>query len=98
MFDEKKAHHSAASPAVSVENGYTGDVEDPINGIDEEHEVFKKDGAVNFRTVSWPRASVIFLKIIFATGVLSIPSAMLSLGAVGGALSVIGWGILNTCM
>lgn len=34
--------------------------------------------------------------VIFATGVLSIPSAMYSLGAVGGALSVIGWGLLNT--
>jgi hypothetical protein len=60
-------------------------------------EVFKKtaDG-VDFRTVGWPRASVIFLKIIFATGVLSIPTAMYSLGAVGGALSVIAWGALNT--
>lgn len=35
--------------------------------------------------------------VMFATGVLSIPSAMYSLGALGGALSVIGWGALNTC-
>lgn len=70
---------------------------DPITGVDEEHEVFKKDGKVNFRTVGWPRASVIFLKVIFATGVLSIPTAMFNLGALGGALSVIGWGALNTC-
>lgn len=64
----------------------------------ESHEVFKMttDG-VNFRNVSWPRATIIFLKIIFATGVLSIPTAMYSLGAVGGALSVIGWSIMNTC-
>jgi Transmembrane amino acid transporter protein len=34
--------------------------------------------------------------VIFATGVLSIPTAMYSLGALGGALSVIGWGTLNT--
>lgn len=33
---------------------------------------------------------------MFATGVLTIPTAMYSLGAVGGALSVIGWGALNT--
>lgn len=33
---------------------------------------------------------------MFATGVLSIPSSMASIGAVGGALSVIGWGALNT--
>ena len=62
----------------------------------EEHEVFKKDGAVDFRNVGWVRCSVIFLKVIFATGVLSIPTAMVSLGAVGGALSVIAWGALNT--
>ena len=41
------------------------------------------------------RASVIFLKVIFATGVLSIPTAMVSLGAVGGAFNVLGWGALK---
>jgi hypothetical protein len=35
-------------------------------------------------------------QVIFATGVLSIPVAMYSLGAIGGSLSVIGWGSLNT--
>ncbi|KAI0134108.1 amino acid transporter [Xylariales sp. AK1849] len=63
----------------------------------ESHEVFQKtEDGVDFRNVSWPRATIIFLKIIFATGVLSIPTAMYSLGAVGGALSVVGWGVLNT--
>ncbi|RDW82857.1 hypothetical protein BP6252_03969 [Coleophoma cylindrospora] len=62
-----------------------------------EREVFeKKDGVVDFRTVGWPRATGIFLKVIFATGVLSIPTAFASLGAVPGVLSVIGWGALNT--
>lgn len=64
----------------------------------ESHEVFQKtEDGVDFRNVSWPRATIIFLKIIFATGVLSIPTAMYSLGAVGGALSLLGWGLLNTC-
>lgn len=54
------------------------------------------EGGVDYRTVGWPRASVIFLKVIFATGVLSIPSAMVSLGAVGGAICLIGWGAINT--
>jgi hypothetical protein len=64
----------------------------------ESHEVFQKtEDGVDFRNVSWPRATIIFLKIIFATGVLSIPTAMYSLGAVGGAFSVLGWGLLNTC-
>ncbi len=39
---------------------------------------------------------LILITVIFATGVLSIPTAMYSLGALGGALSVIGWGALNT--
>ncbi|KAE9380759.1 putative N amino acid transport system protein [Stipitochalara longipes BDJ] len=82
-------------PAVDrgVVEPYYADAEDPL----EENEVFKKTHeGVDFRTVGWPRASVIFLKVIFATGVLSIPTAMYSLGALGGALSVIGWGLLNT--
>lgn len=42
-----------------VMESYYPDVEDPL----EQNEVFKKthDG-VDFRTVGWPRASVIFLK------------------------------------
>ncbi|OJD38033.1 transmembrane amino acid transporter [Diplodia corticola] len=64
--------------------------------VENEFEVFKKGEGVDFRTVSWVKATVIFLKIIFATGVLSIPTAMYTLGAVGGALSVVGWGALNT--
>ncbi|OTA70374.1 amino acid transporter [Hypoxylon sp. EC38] len=64
----------------------------------ESHEVFKRtEDGVNFRNVSWPFAAVIFLKTIFATGVLSrFPSAMYSLGALGGALSVVGWSFMNT--
>ncbi|KAL2211410.1 neutral amino acid permease [Sarocladium strictum] len=63
----------------------------------EEKEVFGKAGAeVDFRTVGWPMASVIFFKLMFSTGVLSIPTAFASLGALGGSLSVIGWGGLNT--
>ncbi|KAF2102550.1 hypothetical protein NA57DRAFT_63457 [Rhizodiscina lignyota] len=76
-----------------------GDAEDIIydKEIENEFEVFKKgEDVVDFRTVSWQKASIIFLKVIFATGVLSIPTAMFSLGAVGGGFSVIGWGLLNT--
>ena len=67
-----------------------------ISDEDERLEVFQKTADVNFRTVGWVRCSVIFLKVLFSTGVLSIPLAMASLGAVGGALSVLGWGMLNT--
>ncbi|KAG9742746.1 amino acid transporter, partial [Aureobasidium melanogenum] len=70
---------------------------DKLEGITEDFEVFKQtEDGVNFRTVGWPMATVIFLKIIFALGVLSIPAAMYTLGAVGGSLSVIGWQALNT--
>ncbi|KAK6843752.1 hypothetical protein PG995_002710 [Apiospora arundinis] len=64
---------------------------------DDAFEVFKRqEGQVDFRTVSWIHASVIFLKIIFATGVLTIPSAMYVLGAFPGAVNVLGWQFLNT--
>ena len=74
------------------DEGFTSDLKDDA----ERYEVFKKDAAVDFRNVGWVRCSVIFLKVLFATGVLSIPLAMTALGAVGGALSLLGWGMLNT--
>ncbi|QDS70395.1 hypothetical protein FKW77_009309 [Venturia effusa] len=94
MSDEKK-DHQVNQPRRSSHT--VGDVEEVTFDPRDDFEVFKKgiDG-VEFRLVSWPRASVIFLKVIFATGVLSIPGAMYGLGAVGGSLSVIGWGALNT--
>ncbi|KAF2804331.1 neutral amino acid permease [Mytilinidion resinicola] len=98
MADEKSAIQSAAPSSPTHSKEYAiGDSEAVVFDDDDAHEVFKKNtDGVNFRTVGWVRASVIFLKVIFATGVLGIPSAMYSLGAVGGALSVIGWGALNT--
>lgn len=93
---EKEIHTAPPRPSVSA-----GEVEEAIYDpkSEDDFEVFKQttDG-VQFRSVGWVRASVIFLKVIFATGVLSIPTAMYGLGAVGGALSVVGWGALNTCM
>lgn len=64
----------------------------------EAREVFHKvsDG-VDFRTVSWQRATIIFLKIQFAMSILAVPGALSALGAVGGALSIVGWQALNTC-
>ncbi|KAF2644565.1 hypothetical protein P280DRAFT_418589 [Massarina eburnea CBS 473.64] len=96
-MSEKKEIEPAPSPGSVT----AGEVEEAFydSKVDDEFEVFKRvegsDG-VQFRLVGWPKASVIFLKVIFATGVLSIPTAMYGLGAVGGALSVLGWGSLNT--
>lgn len=64
----------------------------------EAHEIFHPttDG-VNFRTVSWQRATIIFLKIQFAMSILSVPAALSVLGSVGGSLSIVGWQAVNTC-
>lgn len=64
----------------------------------EAREIFH-DGAegVKFRTVSWQRATIVFLKIQFAMSILAVPGALATLGAVGGALSIVGWMVLNTC-
>ncbi|KAL4917392.1 transmembrane amino acid transporter protein-domain-containing protein [Aspergillus aurantiobrunneus] len=83
----KEAH------SVSQKWASTDQSDDASNNM----EVFaQSEGQVDFRTVHWLRAGVIFLKLIFATGVLSIPSLMYELGAVPGALIVVGWGVLNT--
>lgn len=67
------------------------------NGL-EDNEVFKTSaGGVDFRTVTWQRLIIILLKVQVATGVLSIPSALGSLGAVPGAVCIVGWQALNTC-
>lgn len=81
LYDEKKSSGSIASSR-SVE----------------EREVFAvgEDG-VEFRTVGWIRAAMFFTKMTFAAGVLSIPSALYTLGAVPGALFIAFWGGLNTC-
>lgn len=62
------------------------------------NEVFKDSAdGVNFRTVSWQSATVVFLKIQFAMSILSVPGSLSTLGAVGGSLSIVGWEVLNTC-
>ncbi|KAL5118341.1 hypothetical protein ACEQ8H_003690 [Pleosporales sp. CAS-2024a] len=65
--------------------------------VEDDGEVFKRgEGIEDFRTVPWVHTAVIFLKVIFATGVLTIPSAMYTLGAFPGAINVLGWQGLNT--
>ncbi|RDW72884.1 hypothetical protein BP6252_06791 [Coleophoma cylindrospora] len=85
--------NTTASPDVAL-----GSIQLEKKGSDEdEFEIFQRvEGAVDFRTVSWVRASVIFLKLIFAVGVLSIPSSMYTLGALPGAINVVGWTLFNT--
>ncbi|GAA5887079.1 hypothetical protein JCM6882_009440 [Rhodosporidiobolus microsporus] len=63
-------------------------------------EVFKanidgEDG-VKMRTTSWPAAFALMFKVQFSLGILSIPAVMAPVGAVPGALLIIGWGAWNT--
>ncbi|KAF1973724.1 hypothetical protein BU23DRAFT_639587 [Bimuria novae-zelandiae CBS 107.79] len=65
--------------------------------LESEGEIFKRGGGYeDFRTVGWIQTTIIFTKIIFATGVLTIPSAMYTLGAFPGAINVLGWQFLST--
>lgn len=83
----------------AIESAHSDAAVPPEKGDSPEaHEIFH-DGSegVKFRTVSWQRATVLFLKIQFAMSILSVPGALATLGAVGGALSIVGWGALNTC-
>lgn len=73
---------------------------DTIKVVDTEKlEVFQRNvDGVEFRTVSWQRATVVFLKINFAMSILTTPNAIATFGAVGGGLSLIAWVAINTCM
>lgn len=87
MFDKEQAEaHWAPDPE------QTG-LDEPL----EDDEVFKKtENGVDFRKVGWFKACAIFVKVLFATGVLSLPMSLYSLGAVGGSISIVAWGAFNT--
>ncbi|KAI8212629.1 hypothetical protein K4K52_007579 [Colletotrichum sp. SAR 10_76] len=73
------------------------DVASTKGEIEETHDVFRQtEDGVQFRTVSWQRATIIFCKIQFAMSILSVPGAFATLGAVPGAVSLVGWHALNT--
>ncbi|RAK98893.1 putative neutral amino acid permease [Aspergillus ibericus CBS 121593] len=93
-FDESKGLKVTPVQDPSEDIGIANSSE--LKSSDESHEVFKRgDGQVDFRTVSWIRASAIFLKMLFATGILSIPSVMYDLGAFPGAVNLVGWCVIN---
>ena len=70
-----------------------------MEGKLDEAEVFATtDDGVNFRNVGWIRAAMMFLKMTFATGVLSLPTALYQTGAVPGAICILFFGLLNTYM
>lgn len=71
-------------PSKDVENGESQVFQTGVDGVD-------------FRTVSWQRATVVFLKINFAMSILAIPGALAALGSVGGSLTIVGFTALNVC-
>lgn len=93
MTEEKQYGNGKAPCSSDVALGVV------IAGCDPEAEVFAAgDGGVNFRTVGWLKAAIFLLKMTFAAGVLSIPAALYTLGAVAGAIFIFFWGVLNTYM
>ncbi|GAW18768.1 hypothetical protein ANO14919_082500 [Xylariales sp. No.14919] len=95
---EKSGHHKSPDEITPNPRLSNSSIEEgKLEAADNTFEVFKRgEGLTDFRTVGWVHASVIFLKVIFATGVLTIPSAMFVLGALPGAINVLGWQFLNT--
>lgn len=84
-YDEKTTPHTSEDDAVSIERGGVQDVfQSNVDGVE-------------FRTLSWQKAAIIFLKLNFAMSVLSIPGALAALGSVGGSLCIVGFTALNTC-
>ncbi|KAI1148542.1 transmembrane amino acid transporter [Nemania diffusa] len=95
MLTSASEKGDAIKPILARSSASIEDVK--VEASDDAFEIFKRgEGLTDFRTVSWIQASVIFLKVIFATGVLTIPSAMYVLGALPGAINVLGWQFLNT--
>lgn len=83
---------------IAVASSHDGEAAFADKGTGESHEVFQADvEGVNFRTVSWQRATVVFLKINFAMSILAIPGALAALGSVGGSLTIVGFTALNVC-
>ncbi|ETN37111.1 uncharacterized protein HMPREF1541_08101 [Cyphellophora europaea CBS 101466] len=98
MADTSKSKHQAAGNGGEISPVLSDDHASVEKGSTKEDnfEVFRDDGDVAFRTVGWIWATAIFLKIIFATGVLTIPTAMAALGSFPGAVNVLGWQAVNT--
>jgi hypothetical protein len=66
--------------------------------LDDEGEVFKRGtGQADFRTLGWIRTAVILMKLCFATGVLTIPSALHVVGYGPGIILLVAWGAMSTC-
>lgn len=96
MSTEKKSSYiSSSQDNTDVDIGIIAPAKD--HEAQPEAEVFgvQGEGHVEFRTVGWIRAAMFLVKQTFATGVLSIPSAMYYMGAIAACISIVFWGLLN---
>jgi hypothetical protein len=87
MADQKASFDAEVvpSPTDTQSNPTTADGRN-----EDEAEVFGTGGeGVNFRTVGWMKAAIFCLKMTFATGVLSIPASLYTLGAVAGSIFIL---------
>ncbi|KAL7418624.1 hypothetical protein Q5752_007082 [Cryptotrichosporon argae] len=84
----EKEPHASVTPV---------DDEAKAGAVVTDNEVFAAtaDGE-NYRTVSWYRSFALMFKVLFSVGILSIPAVFAYVGALPGALLVIGFGALNT--
>lgn len=93
-------HGSSSSKTDKIVLDASADGESPCKEVEngESFEVFQTDvGGVDFWTVSWQRATIMFLKMNFAMSILVIPGALAALGSIGGSLYIIGFTALNIC-
>lgn len=99
MNTEKKSPYISSSPDnTDVDIGTVAPAEDHEGQTEAEVFGVGGEGQVEFRTVGWIRAAMFLIKQTFATGVLSIPSAMYYMGAVAACISIVFWGLLNTLL
>lgn len=95
--EKEKPHISSSQDNTDVDVGTVAPANDHEAQPLSEAEVFgvQGEGQIEFRTVGWVRASMFLIKQTFATGVLSIPSAMYYMGSVASCISIVFWGLLN---
>lgn len=93
---DEKCHSSDKMDMARAESIKAGSVSRVVDL--ESREVFQTgDDVLEFRTVSWQRATIMFCKINFAMSILAIPNAISSVGAVGGSIILVGFTSLNVC-
>ncbi|TIB67123.1 hypothetical protein E3Q22_01552 [Wallemia mellicola] len=72
------------------------DTEKSSQGQSEEAVFETHEGEMEFKTLHWPMAAIVMTKIQFGLGILSVPAAFASLGAVPGVIILLVMAVLTT--